>query len=172
MHTKRKMNLSFSAYLIAGLILAACAAVDGQASVVPEPTPMVSETQAACPVTQGEWTAHPEDSAVLSTPVPGYYIINADRSIWVGAYWLDEMGRSLHAGEEGNKMGWFRPEGAELTVSGRRLDGEAPALTFEAPCCYPTRFQASGLYFPSEGCWELTANAAESELTFIVWVQP
>jgi hypothetical protein len=40
------------------------------------------------------------------------------------------------------------------------------------PCCYPTRFQSSGLYFPTEGCWEVTAQAGESELVFVVRVEP
>jgi hypothetical protein len=58
-----------------------------------------------------------------------------------------------------------------MEVTGRRLDGQAPALEAEFPCCYPTRFQASGLYFPAEGCWEVTAKAADSVLTFIVKVE-
>jgi hypothetical protein len=66
----------------------------------------------------------------------------------------------------------FRPAGAELTVIGQRLGGEAPPLEFEASCCYPTRFQASGLYFPTEGCWEITAKAADKELSFMVWIEP
>jgi hypothetical protein len=27
------------------------------------------------------------------------------------------------------------------------------------------------LYFPTEGCWEVTARAAEHELSFVVWVE-
>jgi hypothetical protein len=59
-----------------------------------------------------------------------------------------------------------------MEVTGRRLDGETPALEAEFPCCYPTRFQASGLYFPTEGCWEVTAIAEDSVLTFVVKVEP
>jgi len=59
-----------------------------------------------------------------------------------------------------------------MEITGRRLDGEAPPLEAEFPCCYPTRFQASGLYFPTEGSWEVTAKAADSVLTFIVKVEP
>jgi len=76
------------------------------------------------------------------------------------------------AGERGGvKIGWFRPAGAALEISGRRVDGPAPALEASVPCC-STRFQATGLYFPSEGCWEVTAKAAGSQLTFVVWVEP
>ena len=70
-------------------------------------------------------------------------------------------------------MQQFRaPAGAKLIVTGHRFDGAAPPLQFEAPCCYPTRFQASGLYFPRGGCWEVTAKAADKEFSFVVWVKP
>jgi len=42
----------------------------------------------------------------------------------------------------------------------------------EASCCYPTRFQTSGLYFPTEACREVMAAAADRKLSFVVWVQP
>jgi hypothetical protein len=70
------------------------------------------------------------------------------------------------------KVGWFRPAGAELIILGQWLDGNAPLLEAEVPCCYPTRFQATGLYFPTDGCWKVTARVADSELSFIVWVEP
>ena len=34
------------------------------------------------------------------------------------------------------------------------------------------RFQATGLIFPTEGCWEVTAKAADSVLSFVVRVEP
>jgi hypothetical protein len=95
--------------------------------------------------------------------------VNEDRSIWASAYWGEYH---LRAGEEGNKVGWFRPAGAELEITGQRLDGEAPPLEAHASCCYPTRFQASGLYFPTEGCWEVIAKAQDKELSFVVRVEP
>ncbi len=148
-------------------------------SAAPAPTEPDCDTSAAantlaagCQVTEPEWAKPDEDAAVDGAPAFGYYYINPDRSIWASAWWSDEAKYHLRSGEEGNKMGWFRPAGAELEITGRRLDGEAPELTAEFPCCYPTRFQASGLYFPTEGCWEVTARAEESVLTFVVWVVP
>ena len=128
--------------------------------------------KAACPLTKPVWAVPPEDSAVLDPPAYGYYFLNADRSIWASAWWEEQEEYSLRVSEEGIKVGWFRPAGAELEITGQRLDGEAPPLEAEASCCYPTRFQASGLYFPTEGCWEVTAKAADSRLSFIVWVEP
>lgn len=126
----------------------------------------------ACLLTEPLRVKPPEDPAVLDTPTYGDYFVNEDRSIWASASWATEAERGLNVAEEWIKVGWFRPAGAELVVTGQRLDGEAPPLEVEAGCCYPTRFQASGLYFPAEGCWEVTAKAAGKELSFVVWVEP
>jgi len=98
--------------------------------------------------------------------------INEERSIWASASWATQEEYDMNVSREWIKVGWFRPAGVELVITGQRLDGEAPPLESEASCCYPTRFQASGLYFPTEGCWKVTANAAESKLSFIIWVEP
>jgi hypothetical protein len=39
-------------------------------------------------------------------------------------------------------------------------------------CCYPTGFQVMGLIFPTEGCWDVTAKAGDSELHFVTLVAP
>ncbi len=132
----------------------------------------VEDGAAACPVTEPAWARPPDDEAVLDEPDYGSYFINADRSIWASAWFAASEAQADWPREEGYKVGWFRPAGAKLEVTGSRRDGEAPPLEFEAPCCYPTRFQASGLYFPTGGCWEVRARAAESELTFTVWIEP
>lgn len=137
--------------------------------VVAEPQ---ADAQRACPVSEPAWALPPKDSAVDNEPAYGYYYINADSTIWASAYWTDEAREWLRAGDQGVKVGWFRPAGAELVITGQRLDGDAPPLLAHASCCYPTRFQASGLYFPTEGCWEVNAKAGGSELTFVVWVLP
>lgn len=131
-----------------------------------------ADTANSCPLTEPVWLKPPEDSAVLTPPELGHYFVNEDSSIWAGAWGATADGYHLLAGDEGNKMGWFRPAGETLTITGQRLDAEAPPLEAEIPCCYPTRFQATGLYFPTEGCWEVTAAAAESQLSFVVWVEP
>jgi hypothetical protein len=97
----------------------------------------------------------------------GPWYVNADRSIWAG--W-DAV--RMVAGEKGNKVLWIRPQGTQLVVSGRRLDAEAPPLKARIPCCYPTGFQASGLMFFSGGCWEISAKAGASTLTFVTRVGP
>jgi hypothetical protein len=71
------------------------------------------------------------------------------------------------------KLGWFKINGlsGSLTISGRRLDGTAPPLISSIPSGYrPTGFQASGITFPTEGCWEITGKVADTKLTFVVQV--
>jgi hypothetical protein len=97
----------------------------------------------------------------------GPWYVNADRSIWAG--W-DAV--RMVAGEKGNKVLWIRPQGTQLVVSGRRLDVQASPLKARIPCCYPTGFQASGLMFPSGGCWEISAKAGASTLSFVTRVGP
>lgn len=126
----------------------------------------------ACTASEPAWVKPPEDAAVADTPGYGYYYVNKDGSMWASAWWTGAEDYGLRAGDEGNKVGWFRPEGATLEITGRRLDAKAPPLDAHVPCCYPTRFQATGLIFPTEGCWEVTAQAEDSRLSFVVWVEP
>ncbi len=116
-----------------------------------------------CDVTQ-PITAKPPDDPNAAPFGYGPWYINDDRSIWAG--WDAPRMR-----EGGNKVLWIRPRGTELRVSGRRLDAESPPLTARIPCCYPTGFQASGLVFPSAGCWEIKATAGASELVFVTEVK-
>ena len=125
-----------------------------------------------CPITEPIWMKPPDDSAVSNQPVFGYYYANKDQSILTSAWWEEQDINYLRVHEGRLKMGWFRPDGAELHITGRRLDGDAPPLESHVPCCYPTKFQATSLEFPTEGCWEVTATADESILTFIVSVAP
>jgi hypothetical protein len=96
----------------------------------------------------------------------GPWYVNGDRSIWAGG--------AVHmmAGEKGNKVLWIRPQGTKLVVSGRRLDAEAPPPKARIPCCYLTGFQASGLTFSTQGCWEISAKAGASDLIFVTRVGP
>lgn len=134
--------------------------------------PVDEPAAAACRLTEPVWAKPPDDAAVQGLPAFGYYFVNEDRSIWASAWWMGREEDHLRASEDGIKVGWFRPAGAALEISGQRLDGPAPALEAHVPCCYPTRFQATGLIFPTEGCWTVTAKAAERELSFVVRVEP
>jgi hypothetical protein len=134
--------------------------------------PAESTSASTCPLTEPVWDKPPDDSAVQGSPGYGYYFVNEDRSIWASAWWTEQEEYHLRVSEEGVKVGWFRPAGAALVITGQRIDAQAAPLEAHVPCCYPTRFQATGLIFPTEGCWEVTAKAAESALSFVVWVEP
>lgn len=155
-------------WMLMNVAVLSCTARD----MAPAVTPIMTPTENACPVTDPVWAKPPADSAVEGTPEYGFYYVNEDRSIWGSAWWTEEEKFYMHTGEEGNKMGWFRPAGADLAITGQRLDAQAPPLESDVPCCYPTRFQASGLIFPTEGCWEVTAKAEDKVLSFIIKVEP
>lgn len=136
-------------------------------------SPTESDLANSCAITEPVWAKPPNDAAVQGEPGFGYYFINEDQSIWAAAWWAEpELEYLLVASENGIKTGWFRPAGATLEITGQRLDAQAPPLEAHVPCCYPTRFQATGLSFPTEGCWQVTARAADSELSFVVEVAP
>jgi hypothetical protein len=69
------------------------------------------------------------------------------------------------------KFGWMRAVPGKLTVSGHRLDGDAPPLQADIKCCFKeSGFQSSHLIFPTPGCWEVVAqlgDVPESRLTFV-----
>lgn len=168
------MNTPFRIYilfLLIGVYLSACSTDRRSNSSTSPLAPVTGNSLAACPATEPAWVKPPEDSAVQGSPGYGYYFVNEDLSIWASAWWTGQEENYLLPGE-GIKVGWFRPEGATLEITGRRLDAKSAPLEAHVPCCYPTRFQATGLYFPTEGCWEVTAKAADSLLSFVVRVEP
>jgi hypothetical protein len=154
--------------MLLGFLLTGCAAVDAMLSDSINPKPSASD----CPLTEPVWLLAPDDAASNDPPGYGYYFVNEDQSILASAWYAKGDKNQLRVSEEGIKVGWFRPEGAPLEITGRRIDGQADLLEAEIPCCYPTRFQATGLYFPSEGCWEVNAKAADRSISFVVFVEP
>jgi hypothetical protein len=143
----------------AALWLSGCASLPVANAVVAESVMAVD-----CAVTQPFQDQPPDDPNADPFGFGSWYI-NEDRSMWVG---LPPDGAW---DTDGEKVIWMRPAGAELAVSGQRLDADAPPLRADIPCCYPTGFQVTGLYFPTEGCWEVVATAGEHELRFVTEVK-
>ena len=69
-------------------------------------------------------------------------------------------------------MIWIRPQGTQLTISGRRLDSDAPTLKAWIPDGYRTGFQVTDMKFPTEGCWEIMARSGDHEFRFVTKVAP
>jgi hypothetical protein len=62
-----------------------------------------------------------------------------------------------------------------LKVTGRRLDGVAPALlTTAATNAFPgpAAGMLVGVYVPTPGCWEITGEYRNEKVSFVVWVTP
>jgi hypothetical protein len=69
------------------------------------------------------------------------------------------------------KFMWYRVAKGALSIEGHKVGEPATSVKPEIPCCYgETGFQASGIIFPSEGCYEITGRVADARLTFIVEV--
>jgi hypothetical protein len=76
----------------------------------------------------------------------------------------------IHAdGSISVKLGWWRGVPGKLAISGRRLGASAPAMRAHVPDGYGARgFQATGLTFPTTGCWQVIGRVGQAKLTFVV----
>jgi len=101
--------------------------------------------------------------------------------------WCDLPLHDLASGQTGSqagytqKLAWWRegydwqaePE-PDLTVTGRRLDGEAPPLmASKATNAYAADIGSAmlvGVDVPTAGCWEITGRYGEQELSFVIQV--
>ena len=129
--------------------------------------------------------AHPAQDAsttstcAVSAPVPdrphddphassfaspnGTWYANDERTVW--AWWWGNVPPSRSF-----KVLWVRPAGEQIRVTGRRLDGPSDPMTANIPDGYPHTFQASGLTFPTAGCWQVEATVQSARLDFVVRV--
>ena len=125
------------------------------------PPSSADDSSSTCPLTEPIWgkPPHPDGAGPLHE---GYWYVNDDRSIWAPK-------QVWHAGN-GNKLIWIRPQGTQLKVTARRLDGPAPPFEIHIPCCYPTGFQMTGAMFPVAGCWEMSAKAGRSKMVVVLEV--
>ena len=96
--------------------------------------------------------------------------------LWVGGLWphgVIAAGRRFvdRHGRVRMKFGWWRDVRGRLHITGTRLDAVAPAAQADVPAGYhPTGFQASGVTFPTEGCWAVTGTVGSASLTFVTFV--
>jgi hypothetical protein len=127
-----------------------------------------------CPVTIG----HPvPETTPWRDSLFGWDSAYGHGSLWVGALWPhgvviitpDDIDPD---GQLSMKFGWYRLISGYLTITGRRLDAPAPPASGQTfPGSYGlTGFNASGVIFPSEGCWQVTGRAGRAALTFVTFV--
>ena len=140
------------------------------ASVIPTSSLTLADA-ARCDVTKPV-----EAPASISAALFGGSSAHGNDALWVGG--LGEDGvilvdpRFVRAdGSIGWKFGWYRLAPGVLSITGRRLDADAPPLTGTVPSGYGTTgFQPSGVDFPTEGCWEVAGSVGSAHLTFVAFV--
>ena len=160
------------------------APVAGSVEVAPKGAPAGSARHPARPVTMADARRCP---VTIGHPVPrtepwrhqlaGWNSAYGDGSLWVGGLWpngvvimtRDDAGPG---GRLGMKFGWYRLTKGYLTITGRRLDAPAPPASGDTfPGSYGlTGFNASGVVFPTEGCWQVTGRVGRVALTFVTFV--
>jgi hypothetical protein len=137
------------------------------------PPKAVSRADAArCPVTKpGKGPPDVSPDAFF-----GWEASYGNGKLWVGALWeggviaADSSFIDEH-GAVSMKFGWWRKTEGKLRITGHRVDAAAPPARGDAPDGYgPTGFQASGVTFPTEGCWEITGDVGTASLTFTTFV--
>ncbi len=176
-----------TALLVLGIALAACspaAPASPTAATTPPASSVVATSPAsgltspvakadagACPVTKpGEAPSEIGERLFGSASAFG------NSELWVGGLGADGViaadSRFVESdGSIGWKFGWWRVVPGTLTITGRRLDAPAPPLRAAVPDGYGQQgFQASGVYFSTEGCWEVSGTVGSSELTFVTFV--
>lgn len=72
-------------------------------------------------------------------------------------------------GSIGQKLPWWGIDTSQLTIEGRRLDGPG-TLKADIPSGYGPTFQATGIFFSDEGCWDITGRAGDAALEFVLAV--
>lgn len=123
-----------------------------------------------CPVTEPNGEGPPEE------PPSKYH--HGNGQIWTGLYddgtvVFDPNGPGSVEpdGSLSMKFWWWRGVEGRLEITGRRLDADAPPLRASIPDGYgDIGFQASGLIFPTPGCWEVTGRVGDASLTFVTRV--
>jgi hypothetical protein len=94
----------------------------------------------------------------------GPWHINDDRTIWA-------WDQPYIAGAAVNTM-WMKPANVDLVITGRRLDGDSDPLKIQLAKDSTAGYIATAMTFPKAGCWEVTATAGSSTLTYVTRVDP
>lgn len=124
-------------------------------------------TQTSCPVTKSNGWQYLENpkggnygNQALGTILPSFGVVDVDT-------------RRTPGHELSIKLGWWRLVPGQLTITARRLDGNAAAIRAVIPQGYGTRgFQSSRLIFPSVGCWQITGHIpGNAALNFVIQVR-
>ena len=142
----------------------------------PRPQPLTRAAASRCPKTIISRVAGPPGVSPADMGPPGMSAYGNGTLVVV----LDVHGVIVASGDMVNpdgsigwKFPWWRLVYGHLAITGRRLDAPAAPLASFVPDGYgDIGFQASGVTFPSEGCWQVTGTIAHTSLTFVTLVIP
>jgi len=196
------MHRLYSILLILSLVLAGCVLRTGESKTL-EDYRMPTDVPSASSLTQTAQTEvasliPPKDCPVTTSANVSFKAPEPFSSIapWKGIFWYgsehlwtalntDGVWSKLPENPDGytQKIMWWSSlyslkdelEPA-LVVTGKRLNGEAPALRFygatNAMADDIGEAMLTGVEIPTLGCWEITGQYKESEISFVVWVGP
>jgi len=161
--------------LAVAVALAACtSSVPSRTKSVGSPAPTTSQTfpSKPSPVSMADAKHCPVTSPRKPSPTGGTY---GNGKLRVGGLWPQGVLAvgPAYVRHQGiwMKFPWWRMVTGRLRITGRRLDAPAPRLRARVPTGYgPIGFQATGVIFPTEGCWEITGTVGKASLTFVTFV--
>jgi hypothetical protein len=132
-------------------------------TATPRPQPVTLADAGQCPITPPNRATPPGVGAPAGVNHGNTRLWTA---MWPGGVIKAEPDDLDTDGSIQMKFGWWRGVSGGLSIQGRRLDGSAPPLGAEVPDGYGERgFQASGVGFPTQGCWEITGQVGAARLT-------
>src|SRR5690242_12951252 len=119
----------------------------------------------ACPVTLPNHVVRPPSGITRKL---GYRHGQIAVELWPFGVTLVNKQDVIADGLLGAKVGWYRYGRGKLTITATRIDKPGHATRTSVPSGYGrTGFQSSAIYFPSTGCWKVTATVGHSSLTYV-----
>ena len=169
---KRKLTAATALAVAMTPALLGCTGAPGKTPVTQTATPVTMASARHCPVTIGR-------------PVPsgkpwrkllfGWQSAHGHGSLWVGGLWPhgiviitpDDIEPDEPAGDEVRLV----PADQRIPHDHRSAAGRAaPPASGQASGYGLTGFDASGVTFPTEGCWQVTGRVGRTALTFVTFV--
>jgi hypothetical protein len=157
--------------LTCALLVAAISAVSAASPATPSP----AATPFDCPVTQPNGIQPPPGANVFGKGNGDYGNDVLWTSLWIWGEGAVNIPDDDHLQPDGRivdmKWAWYRFVPGTLRITGRRLDAPAPPLESDTSGYGEIGFNASGITFPTVGCWEITGTVGDKgSLTFVVQV--